>query len=121
MTWFKDGDGNTRLIHAQVNGRRRRLQLKRIQNSEGNWIEGNDPIVEEEVKFFQAQFHENSVPNVFGIIDHVPSMVTMENNQDLVRQPTKSEIKYVVFGQNGNSAGGPDGFTDPGTSYQPRC
>ncbi|XP_018628397.1 uncharacterized protein [Nicotiana tomentosiformis] len=110
MAWFKDGDRNTRLFHAQVNGRRRRLQLKRIKNTEGNWIEGNDPMAEEEVKFFQAQFHKDIVPNDFRIIDHVPNMVTMENNQDLVRQPTK-EVKHVIFGQNGDSARGPDGFT----------
>ncbi|XP_075077133.1 uncharacterized protein LOC107800146 [Nicotiana tabacum] len=36
MSWFKDGDRNTKLFHAKVNGRRRRLQLNRIQNSEGN-------------------------------------------------------------------------------------
>ncbi|XP_075083474.1 uncharacterized protein LOC142167215 [Nicotiana tabacum] len=42
MAWFKDGNRNTKFFHVQVNGRRRRLQLKRIQNNEGNWIEGNE-------------------------------------------------------------------------------
>ncbi|XP_070034936.1 uncharacterized protein [Nicotiana tomentosiformis] len=36
MTWFKDGDRNTKLFHAQVNGRRKRLKLKNIKNSLGN-------------------------------------------------------------------------------------
>lgn len=37
-------------------------------------------------------------------------MVTLEQNQDLVKQPTIEEVKQVVFGLNGDTAGGPDGF-----------
>lgn len=111
MAWFKDGDRNTKLFHNHVKGRRRRLQLKRIQNSEGNWIEGNEQLVEEAFKFFQDQFREDIIPTFFGIIDHVHSMVSMEQNQDLVKQPSKEEVKNAVFGLNGDSAGGPDGFT----------
>lgn len=77
------------------------MQLETIQNTEGNWIEGNEQMAEEAVRFFTAQFYEEVAPTAFGIIDHVPSMVTMEHNQDLVRQPTKEEVKYVVFGLNG--------------------
>ncbi|XP_019257605.1 PREDICTED: uncharacterized protein LOC109235806 [Nicotiana attenuata] len=39
MTWFQDGDRNTKFFHAQLNGRRKRLQLKRIQDTAGNWLE----------------------------------------------------------------------------------
>nr|XP_016473115.1 PREDICTED: uncharacterized protein LOC107795061 [Nicotiana tabacum] len=111
VVMFKDGDRNNRFFHVQVNGRRRRLQLKKIQNAEGNWIEGNAQMAEEAVRFFTAKFRKDIVPTAFGIIDHVPNMVTMEHNQDLVRQPTKEEAKHAVFGLNGESAGGPDGFS----------
>ncbi|XP_070039538.1 uncharacterized protein [Nicotiana tomentosiformis] len=36
MSWFQDGDRNTKFFHAQVNGIKKRLQLKRIQNSDEN-------------------------------------------------------------------------------------
>ncbi|XP_059301772.1 uncharacterized protein LOC132053675 [Lycium ferocissimum] len=39
VTWFSKGDRNTRFFHNLVNGRRKRLQIKRIQNSNGDWIE----------------------------------------------------------------------------------
>lgn len=38
MSWFKDGDRNTKFFRTLVNGRRKRLQIKRIQNSDGVWI-----------------------------------------------------------------------------------
>ncbi|XP_059288856.1 uncharacterized protein LOC132042280 [Lycium ferocissimum] len=39
MSWFEDGDKNSKFFHAHVNGRRKMLQLKRIQNSAGQWID----------------------------------------------------------------------------------
>ncbi|XP_075099007.1 uncharacterized protein LOC142175900 [Nicotiana tabacum] len=76
---------NTKFFHALVNGRRKRLQLKRIQNIYGNWLEDKEAIVEEAVNFFKAQFYEDRVPDSFGIIDHVPMMVGTEQNEELVR------------------------------------
>ncbi|XP_070017110.1 uncharacterized protein LOC142172446 [Nicotiana tabacum] len=51
MLWFKDGDRITKFFHAQVNGRRKRLKLSRIQNSLGNWIEEDHLIAEEAISF----------------------------------------------------------------------
>lgn len=67
-------------------------------------------MAEETVKFFTAQFHEDTIPTSFEIIDHVPNMLNEAENQDLIRQPTREEVKQAVYGSNGQSAGGPDGF-----------
>ncbi|XP_019244407.1 PREDICTED: uncharacterized protein LOC109224275 [Nicotiana attenuata] len=112
LSWFQDGDRNTKFFHAQVNARRKRLQLQRIQNNARQWLENMEEIVDETVNFFQSQFTEDRVPNAFGILDHVPSMVNMLQNEELVKQPSKEEVKKEVFELNGDSAGGPDGFHD---------
>ncbi|XP_019251034.1 PREDICTED: uncharacterized protein LOC109229947 [Nicotiana attenuata] len=70
LNWFKDGDRNSKLFHAHVKGKRKRLQLKRIQDRYGVWIEDEEKIAEEAVHFFQQQFHEDSVPTDFRILDH---------------------------------------------------
>lgn len=93
MAWFNDRERNTKFFHAYVYGKRKRLQLKRIQNSDGNWIVDREAMANEAVKFFQAQFHEDVAPTSFGIIDHVPQMVDMEQNQELLRQPAREEVK----------------------------
>lgn len=111
MIWFKDGYRNTKFFHAQVNRRRRRLPLSIIQNSYCQWLEGNDEMAEEAVKYFKAQFKEERFPTDFGIINYVPTMVTQEQNQELVIPPTTYEVKQVIFWLNGESAGGPDGFS----------
>jgi len=111
MTWFKEGDRNTKFFHAQVRGRRKRLQLNRIQNSGGTWIEEEQEIAEEAIKFYEEQFTEAATPSSFDIVEHVPNLINTEQNAELIKQPTKEEVKVAVLGLNGDSAGGPDGMT----------
>lgn len=42
-------------------------------------------MAEEAIKFYKAQFHEEQVPTTFIIIDHVPTMVDYEQNQELIK------------------------------------
>ncbi|XP_070012048.1 uncharacterized protein [Nicotiana sylvestris] len=111
ITWFKEGDRNTKFFHAQVRGRRKRLQLNRIQNSGGTWIEEEQEIAEEAIKFYEEQFTEAATPSSFDIVEHVPNLTNTEQNVELIKQPTKEEVKVAVLGLNGDSVGGPDGMT----------
>ncbi|XP_019229533.1 PREDICTED: uncharacterized protein LOC109210559 [Nicotiana attenuata] len=111
MAWFKDGDRNTKFFHAQVRGRRKRLQLKRIKDSRGTWIEEQKDIAEAAVEFYKEQFNESVVPSNFYILDHVPKLIEEGQNERLVAVPTKKEVKSAVYGLNGDSASGPDGYT----------
>ncbi|XP_060200406.1 uncharacterized protein LOC132628659 [Lycium barbarum] len=52
LDWFVDGDKNTRFFHNLVKGRRKKLQIKRIQNSDGSWIEDDDQMADETVHFY---------------------------------------------------------------------
>lgn len=56
ITWFSEGDKNTRFFHNLVKGRRKRMQIKRIQNSEGIWLQEEDQMENEAIKFYQNQF-----------------------------------------------------------------
>lgn len=68
-----------------MNGKRRKLQLKRIQDKNGIWIEDESDSTEEAIHFFKQQFHEPSVPTDFTILDHVPVIMNDEQNIDLTR------------------------------------
>ncbi|XP_060182213.1 uncharacterized protein LOC132611869 [Lycium barbarum] len=111
MLWFQDGDRNTKFFHAHVNGKRRKLQLQRIQDHTGTWLDTEDEIAQEAIRFFSDQFKEENIPTDFSMLDKIPKMVTEEQNQQLYEMPDEAEVKRAVFGLNGDSAGGPDGFT----------
>lgn len=54
MQWFKDEDRNTKFFHAHVTWKIKRLQVSRILYKNVNWLESQEDIAKEVVKFFQA-------------------------------------------------------------------
>ncbi|XP_075084878.1 uncharacterized protein LOC107761180 [Nicotiana tabacum] len=116
MTWFDEDDRNTRFFHNYINGKRQKLQLKRIQNLDGAWLESQELMSLAAVEFFRRQFTQESNPTNFDILNNIPAMVTMERNMKLCRFPSFEEVKHAVFTLSGDSASGPDGFT--GLFYQ---
>ncbi|XP_059310998.1 uncharacterized protein LOC132062440 [Lycium ferocissimum] len=54
-TWFAEGDRNTKFFHSFVNGIRKRLQVKRIQDADGVCLENEEEIAQED-EFKKAAF-----------------------------------------------------------------
>ncbi|XP_059290876.1 uncharacterized protein LOC132044416 [Lycium ferocissimum] len=116
FTWFSEGEINTSFFHNYVTGKRKKLQLNRIQNGDGTWLDSTTLIAQEAVNFYQNQFTQEGEPDNFDILQHVPSMVTHEQNMKVCSYTSLEEVKEAVFALSGESASGPDGFT--GVFYQ---
>nr|XP_009619315.1 uncharacterized protein LOC104111339 [Nicotiana tomentosiformis] len=56
-------------------------------------------------------FTKEEDPTDFSMLEHVPEMVSMDENMVLCRYPTMDEVKAAAFDLSGDSASGPDGFT----------
>ncbi|XP_070034673.1 uncharacterized protein [Nicotiana tomentosiformis] len=89
----------------------KKLQLKRIQNHDGNWIESQEQIANAAVEFFQKQFTHEADYTSSELLNNVPSMVSCDQNIELYRIPTIEEVKAAVFALSGETASGPDSFT----------
>ncbi|XP_059280947.1 uncharacterized protein LOC132034569 [Lycium ferocissimum] len=104
---FAEGDRNTKFFHNIVNGRRKRTLIRRIQNGDGNWIESANERADEAISFYQKQFTQDSMQNFqseMAILDHIPSMLSQEENADIVAIPTMKEVKQAVIELSGDSA-----------------
>lgn len=55
-------------------------------------------------------------PAEYSSFKHIPEMVSMEENEEICRNPTMEEVKRAVFALNGDSTSGPDGLS--GYFYQ---
>jgi len=44
------------------------------------------------------------------MLEHVPRIISQEENEEMISLPDKEEVKTVLFKLNGRSACGPDGF-----------
>ncbi|XP_060200321.1 uncharacterized protein LOC132628563 [Lycium barbarum] len=99
-----------------VNGRRKRLQVKRMKKQDGSWIEGEDALAEKATQFYHHQFTQEDISSDFSLLQHVPNMVTQEKNHILTSMPTLEDVKTAIFDLSGDSSGGPDGII--GAFYQ---
>ncbi|XP_075077140.1 uncharacterized protein LOC142163885 [Nicotiana tabacum] len=88
-----------------------KLQLKRIRNGDGAWIDSQDLMAKVAVEFFQKQFKQEADPINFELLNNVPAMVSTEQNLELCRFPSTEVVKGAVFALSGESASGPDGFS----------
>ncbi|XP_060190609.1 uncharacterized protein LOC132619859 [Lycium barbarum] len=116
MYCFSEGDKNTRYLHSLVKGRIKRIQIKRIKDDAGNWIEDVQSVAAQAVNFFHKQFTYEGVSEDSTIFNHIQELISGEDNKLLAEQPTMEEVKKAVFELNGDSACGPDGFS--GIYYQ---
>ncbi|XP_060200341.1 uncharacterized protein LOC132628591 [Lycium barbarum] len=56
LKWITDGDANTKFFHSVINTKRRKMHMNKIKKENDTWIEGEDNIASEAVKFFEDQF-----------------------------------------------------------------
>ncbi|XP_071921776.1 uncharacterized protein [Coffea arabica] len=84
--------------------------IKRIKDGTGAWVEDEDQIVVVAVNIFKDLLSVENVDNVEVLIQHIPALMSMDQNKQLLREVTLEEIKQVVFELDGNSALGSDGF-----------
>ncbi|XP_055835240.1 uncharacterized protein LOC129903721 [Solanum dulcamara] len=110
LQWFKEGDKNSKYFHAIIRGRRRKLFIHRIQNDEGNWLQGDDDIARAACDHFQNIFTGEDTHIQEDALQCIPKLVTDDQNRDLQALPTLEELRTVVFSMNPNSAAGPDGM-----------
>ncbi|XP_060177955.1 uncharacterized protein LOC132607892 [Lycium barbarum] len=111
LKWFEEGERSTKFFHSYVNGRRKKLRLTSIQNENCDWLTSKQDIVDEAVRFYSRQFSADKIPEDFDPLMHIPNIITSEHNQKLMELRSEEKIKATIFGLNGDSANGPDGFT----------
>ncbi|WMV30196.1 hypothetical protein MTR67_023581 [Solanum verrucosum] len=111
LQWFKDGDTNSKYFHAIMRGRRRKLFIHKVCIGNDEWVEGDENIAKAACDHFQNKFTGTEQPINEDILQHIPRMVTPEQNMTLQAMPTSEELQQVVFSMNPNSAPGPDGFS----------
>lgn len=68
MKWFAEGDRNTKFFHPYVKGRRKKLHLAQITNSQGVTVHTNHEIRKEVVTFFKEQFREEEISQDWSML-----------------------------------------------------
>ncbi|GAA0159745.1 hypothetical protein LIER_16453 [Lithospermum erythrorhizon] len=78
---------------------------------DGIWLKDQYEIANSSVNYFKDLFCKDvTLVNPSSLLDVIPTLVSPEDNEDLIRLPGADEIKRIVFDTNPNSAAGSNGF-----------
>ncbi|CAH9084422.1 unnamed protein product [Cuscuta epithymum] len=92
-----------------VQVRKRKQSITSIKNQVGQEFNSLSKIGEVAVDFFSDLYTAVQTDNN-NILDFIPSLITQEDNNTLIKLPDMEEVKQAVWDLNHNSAPGPDGF-----------
>ena len=100
----------TQFFHSKASQRRRRNHIKRIKNSEGDWVEEEEDIVMVAVDYFDNLFTAGTCSKIDDCLNTVPYKLTPEMQQELTFDFTAEEIKAALFQIGPTKAPGLDGM-----------
>lgn len=94
--WPKSGDKNTRYFHATATTRKKSNQMLKLQNSEGLWQEWGNGL-EELITNYYSELFTTSQTQWEEVIQKVPSTITQQENELLLKPVTQEEVKVPCF------------------------
>ena len=106
--WLKAGDKNSSFFHRQCRARLSRNHILKIIDDEGVTIKGQDLPKQSTSRNFQKLFKDD-VSSDFLL--NVPSLVSIEDNCDLMKPFSEQEIVEVIWAMESDKAPRPDGFS----------
>ena len=112
VKWLKEGDRNSAFFHSVLKRRKKATTLRFLKIGE-NLVDNEDEISDHILGYYKELFSEKvDYPVDYSIVeDIIPSLVTSQDNSELIRIPSFDEVQRVVFDMDASSAPGPDGFT----------
>lgn len=113
---MQDADRNTKFFHLTTVVRRRRNKIKRLKDSNGDWVEDAEGMKRLAVKYFQGLFNQDAcAPTAMPIINLFPSLAPADL-EGLYKCVDLLEVKESLFGIGSLKALGANGF--PACFYQ---
>lgn len=108
--WLEKGDRNTAYFHHMCSERRRKNRIGIFKKEDGGWVEDE---VEKQVfitNHFKNIFRSNINGDPSQLLAAVPSRVTGEMNDALLKEFTVEEVKRALDAIGDMKAPGPDGL-----------
>jgi hypothetical protein len=113
IRWLKEGERNAKFFHRTTIARRSHNKILKIRDQDGIKRESHQEIENTLVNHFQGiaqEPNQNRSEAIQRIIQHIPKLITEDQNIGLSKPITKEEIDEVVQKMPNGKAPGPDGF-----------
>lgn len=111
VTWYKEGDQNTKIFNVSTKQQRARNNIIGILNDVGVWTEKEEEIEQIATTYFHEIFSSSAISDLEVSLQYFPSSVVAEMNNSLLWAVSAAEVKAAVFAIHPEKAPGPDGMT----------
>lgn len=107
--WYRDGDLNTKKIHAEATSRKKVNKLLSLENNEGIRITDEVGMCSVAKNYFKELFEgHDSVRS--AVVNMLNQVIDFEDNVQLTAPFCKEEFKEAMFSMQPNKCPSPDGF-----------
>jgi hypothetical protein len=99
IQWLKEGEKNTKFFHRSMIHRCFINRITKLEDAQGNTILNHDEIASELVNYYKNLLSEPDIdrtPAINHITQHIPSLITPEQNQALMRPITQEEVDQEI-------------------------
>ena len=108
MQWMMLGDRNTRYFHSKALDRKRKNAISRIMDENGIWHETKEGIANVVVSYIEKLYTTSYPSHILEITDTIPTKVSSEMNQSLIKDFTKEEVLAALKQMHPTKAPSPD-------------
>lgn len=113
VKWLKEGEHNTKFFHRSTIANQTHNRISSIKNEDGQIQQTHDEIEAALVKHFSGIAQEDILvrePFIKDFTNHIPKLVTREDNNNLNRSVTEKEVSEALKEMKNGKAPGPDGL-----------
>lgn len=110
--WLLEGDANTAYFHGVANGRKRKCLIRSLQDN-GEVISETGDLMVHITNYYKNLFgsERQSTIRLHQDLWDPNSKISVEENEELTKPFTVTELEEVVMSMRDGSAPGPDGFS----------
>ena len=91
VQWLRLGDRNTKYFHSKASKRKKKNMILSLEDEEGNWCNTKEGIANIAISYFKKLYTTSYPTRVVEVIAIIPTRVTSEMNQSLIKEFTKEE------------------------------
>jgi hypothetical protein len=108
--WLHLGDRNTSFFHNFASARRKKNFIKKLKNSDGDWVEGMEQL-KPLIRDYFVNIFNSEVQAIDGsFLEKIQPKITQGMNEKFLNPFTAEEVKKAVFSIGDYKAPGPDGL-----------